>query len=272
MAHPTPDALALIALGEDVESETIEHVGECRACFAEIEALQQVVAVGRSLGPEDRLTVPHPRVWAHVADNLHDGRAVPLRGAVGLLEPAPTATDPAPPATATRVAPERATTTAGPPDELAARRRAQPRRWTTVAVAAAAALVVGLGGGYVLKGLTTPETQISATTQLNALPRYPGANGTARIENSDNGQRTLVVTMDLPATVAVDGTLEVWMSDTRAQDMVPMGTMTDSTARFPIPASVDVATHPIIDVSLEPRGDTDFTHSDISVVRGRLPV
>lgn len=263
MAHPTPDSLALIALGEDVESETLRHVGECRACFAEIEALQQVVAVGRSLGSDEHLTMPHPRVWSRVAEDLHDGRVGPLRGSVGLLEPP--AVTPAP-------VPRRTPVDAAPRDELAARSSRRPRRRATIAVAAATALVVGLVGGFFLKNVVAPAAQVSAVTQLNALPSYTGANGTASIEDGGNGQRTLVVAMDLPGSILVDGTLEVWMSDTHAQDMVPLGAMTGSTARFPLPAAMDVETHPIVDVSLEPRGDNNPSHSDISVVRGRLPV
>ena len=255
-AHPAPDLLALIALGEDVEPEIFAHVSECRACFAEIEALQQVVAVGRSLGPEDRLASPSPHVWQRITAEL-DGQVVPMRSSVDLLE-----------------RPAGSTPAAGAhQDQLAARRRQAPRRWATVAVAAASALVVGLAGGFLLKGLTDANgSGVSAATQLNALPGWAGANGRATIEDGENGQRTLVVTMDLPPTVEVDGTMEVWMSDTRAQDMLAMGTMTGLTARLPVPAAVDLATHPIIDVSLEPKNDTDPAHSDVSVVRGRLNV
>ena len=60
------------------------------------------------------------------------------------------------------------------------------------------------------------------------------------------------------------------MSDTRATDMVPMGTMSGSTGRFPIATTMDLASHPIIDISLEPVPDPNPAHSDDSVVRGRL--
>lgn len=263
MAHPIPDLLALIALGEDVDGEAVQHVGECRACFAEIEALQQVVVVGRSLGPEDHLVAPHPRVWQHIAVEVNGGRVTPLPAPVGLLErPATVASGPVPLRLRDTI-----------PDEAVPGLRPHPRRrWATVALAAAAALVVGVGGGFLLRGLTGSGADVVGVTQLNALPSWPGANGTASVENNADGTRTLVVTMDLPSSTAVDGTLAVWMSDTRAKDMVAMGTMTGATARLPIPAGVDIAAHPIVDVSLEPRGDGDPSHSDISVVRGRLHV
>ncbi len=264
MAHPTPDALALLALGEATDAEVVAHVAECRTCFADVEGLQQVVAVGRSLGPDDHLSEPDPRVWERITAELRAVHAGASAGDTSLLE------RPEPALAASEAAP----TAAGVPDELAARRRSAPRRrWAPVAVAAAAALVVGLGGGYALKSLTGPSSEAAATTiQLNALPGWPGASGKATVEDAGGGQRTLVVSVELPATVSVDGTMEVWMSDTQARDMVPMGTMTGDSARFPVPASFDLATHPIVDVSLEPRNDANPAHSAVSVVRGRLNV
>lgn len=232
MAHPTPDDLALVALGEDVAPEVAAHVADCLACVTEVEALQHVVVVGRSLGPDDTLLAPHGRVWEQISAQLPDGSPVP--------------------------------------DELAVRRRSPRRRWAPVALAAAAALTVGLGGGFLLRGLT--DTPADAATQLNALPGWPGANGTAAVEDGPDGSRTLIVSVSMPPTTPVDGTFEVWISDTQAKDMVPMGTMDGATGRFPLPAGMDLAGHPVVDVSLEPPGDTDPNHSDVSVVRGRLRV
>ena len=236
MAHPTPDDLALVALGEDAGPGTTAHVADCLACVTEVDALRHVVDVGRSLGPDDAFVAPDARVWR-------------------------------------RVAAEVGTEVGTPRDELAARRdRAPGRRWRTAAVAAATALVVGLGGGFLLRGVLTPGPSTDRATQLNALPGWPGAGGTAAVKDGPGGQRTLVISVAVPASEPVDGTFEVWMSDSKAEDMLPMGTMTGGSARFPIPEGVDLKTHPLVDVSLEPPGDTDSHHSDVSVVRGRLPV
>ncbi len=262
MAHPAPDTLALVALGEDVDDAAIEHFATCRACFAEIEALQQVVAVGRSLGSTDRLASPHPRVWQRISADVADGRVIPLPGAVLLREPSPVV----PPAASEPVP---LGGVRGPDVTDARPAPGRRRRWLTAAVAAAAALIL-FGGGFVVRGVLNPAPDVVGATQLNALPRWAGANGTASVEKSADGQQTLVVTMEMPPGAQTEGTLEVWMSDSRARDMVAMGTMTGLSGRFAVPAAMDVTSHPIIDVSLEPADDTDPTHSDTSVVRGRL--
>ena len=264
MAHPAPDTLALVALGEDVDDAAIEHFATCRACFAEIEALQQVVSVGRSLAPDDRLLAPHPRVWQRISSDVADGRVIPLPGAVMLQDRPPVV----PPA-ATEPVPLGGLPPSGDQSARPSRPRGR-RRWLAVTLAAGLALIVGLGGGYVVRGVLNPVPDVVGATQLNALPQWPGANGTASVEKSTDGQQTLVVAMEMPPNAQPGGTLEVWMSDSRATDMVPVGTMTGVSGRFALPASVDVATHPIIDVSLEPADDSDPTHSDVSVVRGRL--
>lgn len=274
MAHPAPDLLALIALGEDADQATLDHVASCRTCTAEVHALQQVVAVGRSLGPEDRLVAPHPRVWQRIAADLDDGRVIPLPGArLRREEPVvpPAAKEPVAlggldPEHADRHRGELGTTGAG---GGRGGRRSRPR-WLVTALAAAAALVVGLGGGFALKGLLDPTPEVVGATQLNALPSWAGANGTAAVEQDPDGRRTLVVTMEMPAGRTVDGQLDVWMADSRASDMLLMGKMDGLSGRFPVPPGVDLASHPVVDVSLEPKDDPDPRHSDVSVVRGRL--
>jgi hypothetical protein len=205
-------------------------------------------------------------VWQRIASDVNDGRVIPLPGAITLRQQAPVVPPSSPDPTPLDGV---GTTTT---DREPAGRRPAPRRlgWPSLALAAAVALIVGLGGGFVLKGLVNPTPDVVSATQLNALPRWPGATGTASVEKGPQGQRTLVVTMEMPGTTPVNGNLEVWMSDTRAMDMVPMGMRAGATGRFPIADTMDLASHPIIDISLEPVGDTDPGHSDDSVARGRL--
>jgi len=270
VAHPAPDVLALVALGEDVDRAAIEHIATCQTCFDEIEAFHQVVAVGRSLGPDDRLVAPHPRVWYRITEEIADGRVIPLPGTVlpGPTPVVPPARDE--PLPLGGLAGAQDGRKGAEPSEVRDVTRLRHRRRSAVALAAAAALVVGLGGGFVIRGLLDPGPDVVAAAELNALPRWPGANGSVSVEKAADGQRTLVVTVDMPGAADHRGTLEVWMSDTRATDMVPMGRMSGLSGRFPVPATIDLDTHPVVDVSLEPTDDTDPAHSDVSVVRGRL--
>lgn len=275
MAHPAPDLLALIALGEDADQVSLDHVASCRACTDEVHALQQVVAVARTLGPADRLVAPHPRVWQRISSDVEDGRVIPLPGAVLLHQRPvvpPAEPDPVPLGglQAASGGPGETAGTDGPAGAPRTSRGRRPRpRWFVPALAAAVALVAGLGGGFVLKGLVDPGPDVVGATQLNALPTWSGANGTARVEEAD-GQRTLVVTMEMPAGRTVDGRFDVWMSDSRANEMLRMGSLDGLSGRFAVPPGVDLAAHPIVDVSLEPEDDPDPAHSDVSVVRGRL--
>ena len=239
MTHATPDVLALLALGEEVDATDARHIPTCAECRTELAELQHVIGVGRSTTEQDVLVPPSPAVWDRIRAEVQTSGSV-------------------------TVLPGRS--------EGALRPDRPRRRWTTVALAAALALIVGLGAGFGLGRVLAPKTASATSTTLNALPRWPGANGTASVETDAQGGRTLVVTVEVPPTAAVDGQMEVWLSDSRAQDMTAMGFMSGSSGRFPIPASMDLRTHPLVDVSLEPRNDPDPAHSDISVVRGRLPV
>ena len=268
MAHPAPDLLALLALGEDADQSLLDHVSSCRPCTDEVHALQQVVAVGQSLGPQDRIRAPHPRVWQRIATDVNDGRVIPLPGAVVLRERPvvpPAAPEPVPlGGVGGRTPPSHE----APEHEDQAVRRSRPR-WFVPALAAAVALVAGMAG-FGLRGVLYPAPDVVGVTQLNALPRWPGANGTATVEEDPDGRRTLVISMEMPPTADVDGRLEVWMTDSRATDMVPMGMMSGLSGRFPVPDGMNVESHPIVDVSLEPTDDADPAHSSVSVLRGRL--
>ncbi|MCR8672064.1 anti-sigma factor, partial [Agrococcus sp. HG114] len=91
---------------------------------------------------------------------------------------------------------------------------------------------------------------------------------TARAEVIErDGQRLLVVDADaLPQT---DGYLDVWLLDAQAQQMVSLGVMDSTTAQLALPADLDLAAFPIVDVSVEPY-DGDPTHSGDSIWRGAL--
>ena len=82
-----------------------------------------------------------------------------------------------------------------------------------------------------------------------------------------------VLELDVPTlTPDTKGFYEVWLLDEDAKRLVSIGLLDLSqgtTARFPIPDDIDLATYPVVDVSVEP-ADGNPAHSGDSVVRGTL--
>src|SRR5215218_6456310 len=69
--HPSPDVLALLALGEKAgTAEERDHVDSCPVCLAEVAEFVRVAAVGRSATAADQLQAPPPEVWRAVQSEL----------------------------------------------------------------------------------------------------------------------------------------------------------------------------------------------------------
>lgn len=281
--HLTPDQLVLLALGEDDDPSAREHLRTCSTCRAEVEGWTHVVSVGRSMTADDVLAEPDDRVWEAISREFsadHGSTVITLPTAAIAATPAvvaepstPAAVDPAPSASSRSNPTGPTVPTSVPPASAASPSGSLPRRrWPAMALAAALVLILGIGLGVGITQALADKTDAVGVTTLNALPRWKGSNGTATVEEDDAGNRTLVITAQIPATTSVDGKMEVWLGDSRAEDMVPMGTMSGASGRFPVPKSMDLKTHPVVDVSLEPVNDTNPAHSDVSMLRGRLPL
>ena len=251
--HPSPDAIALLALGEDPGSEgEREHVDTCSVCTAQIEELARVVELGRLSDESDGLQTPSPAVWQRIRAELFE--TPPLTTLAASTE---------------SVAPADAAAASVPVDQPSAPGRGARRARSLFALVAAVALIAGLGLGFGIARLSSAPDG-TAAIHLNGLPSWPGAEGEARVAENDQGQRVLVVQVTTPRPI--DGHLEVWLSDDKALHMVDMGTMETGSGTFVIPPEMQLVDSPVIDVSLEPRNDTDPEHSKDSVVRGRLRV
>jgi len=69
--HPSPDVLALLALGEKAgTADERIHVDSCTVCLAEVAEFVRVAAVGRSATAADQLQAPPPEVWRAVQSEL----------------------------------------------------------------------------------------------------------------------------------------------------------------------------------------------------------
>ena len=232
MSHCDEDALALLALGEVVDSRDVAHAQECAECSARLEEYRAVVSIGRTVTPDDVPSAPPAEVWAAVSAEVARDRDA--SGVVRSLDSAPS------------------------------------RRRRGGYVLAAAAAVVGLiaGSAATATVINRPESvQIVASAALDPIGDA-GVSGTAVIEQVSGGTQLKVTVPDLPA--AEDGYYEVWMATADTLTMVAIGNLNPGeTAVYTLPTGMDLAAFPVVDVSLE-HFDGDPGHSVTSVVRGTL--
>ena len=136
----------------------------------------------------------------------------------------------------------------------------------------AAAAVAGIAlGSAVTFGLLQSGSSGELVAQAALAPvAESGYRGSATVERVD-GQAVLVVSVPGLPSMA-DGYYEVWMATPDTSTMVAIGTLNAGTeGRFTLPAGMDTAAFPVVDVSVE-QFDGDSGHSAKSVVRGEFDV
>jgi hypothetical protein len=275
MTHLDGDTLALVALAElDLSPAERAHLAACPACAGDLDALRRTVLIGRSAGSVD-LVEPADAVWGrvHAALGLSGAVAAPphlaeLRTDAGRASAEPAAAEPAAAESASaRPAPTPVVESrpVAPVVSLPDRRR---RAWLPIAAAACAVgLVGGIAGGVWWQSTRqgAPEAVI-AEAQLDALPGW-AASGNASVQEAADGRREVVV--DLADDDDPVGLREVWLLTADATGLVSVGLLDGTTGRFSIPAGIDLAEYPVVDISAEP-ADGNPAHSGDSIVRGTL--
>ncbi|WP_062517033.1 anti-sigma factor domain-containing protein [Demequina gelatinilytica] len=239
MRHCDDATLAAIALGDPVDASDAAHVAACERCAREVDALRALQATLVDAGSSSPLVAAPDALWSAIeaevaaGDDAAPARTVPLTSARGV------------------------------------RRRREPdhmfRPWV-VGAAAAAGVAIGAFGVSLLARDGAPSEVLVAQASLADLATEAPA-GTARVEQRDDGSEVLVVDTTYVATQA--GSLEVWLIDPEVVGMVSVGFLTGDHGEFEIPPGYDVASFPIVDISIEP-ADGDPTHSGDSITRGVL--
>ena len=243
MPHCDPETLALRSLGETVGTSDDEaHLATCDTCQVQVASLKSVVTTARSEGPVD-LIAPPPAVWDRISAELG------LRAA-----PAPVET----------------TTDSAQVVSLAEHRerRSRPAPWLLAAASVGGIVVGGVVTATVLDSSSDSPVTVAASVDLEPLPDWD-ASGTAELTLRDSGEQVLVVTLAADQAAVADGYQEVWLIDSNVEGMVSLGILDGSSGEFVVPAGIDVADFPIVDVSLEPT-DGVPTHSGNSIARGQI--
>lgn len=265
MKHVDDETLAMLAVSDVVaDDEVAAHLAACGRCRAEVADLQRVAAVTRSAA-DVTLVAPPERVWDRIAAAVRAEQAADATDDRLEARVAPAVTP--------RHTDGRVVRPSGRRDRrgTAAVRR---RRRTVAGIVAAGvgvlALVIGIGAvtGFV-PGLGQRETVVARAT-LDALPDWGGARGTAELERDRDGRLTLVVDVSGDRSASGTGSLrEVWMMQSDLKGLVSVGFLDGDRGRFTVPADVDLAKYPVVDVSAE-RDDGNPGHSGDSIVRGDL--
>jgi hypothetical protein len=272
MPHLDPEQLSLLALYDDWEDDAgREHLRACPECAADYAALRRTVDAVKTAPDTSQLSVPGPQVWAGIHRELGLSASLqedPLAPGTAPAE-AETTRGGAPPSDVTSRTGASPSEPASTTDLASARARRKGTAWwqrsgTWIAAAAAAVLVAG-GGIWALNRPAEQQQQQLAQAQLTPLAQY-SATGTARVVEGTDGARSLEVKLTKDEA---QGYQEVWLIAPDLSRLVSLGVMNTESGTFQVPAGLQLADYPIVDVSDEPV-DGNPGHSSVSIVRGTL--
>ena len=231
MSHVDPDSIALIALGESALPEDLDHVRNCVACQGEVDELTAIANAARSISPADRPVSPPAQVWDRIEAEL------------GLDSPV---------------------------TEVAVEPKSRGAHRGMFALAASFGVLVGGLGTYIAVSTDSSDPRATIVAQASLDPlRDVTEPAQASVQQINGDQVLSVQASGLPAT---DGFYEVWLLAPDAVSMISVGMLDASEGgQFQLPAGIDLAAFPIVDISLE-HFDGIAAHSADSVLRGKLEI
>lgn len=231
MSHVDPDIIALIALGESALPSDLEHVRDCVQCQGELDELTAITASARSITPADRPVSPPAQVWDRIEAEL--GLEVPVA-------------------------------------EVVVETKTRGTNRGMFALAASVGVLVGGLGTYIAVSTDSSDSRATIVAQASLDPLRDVTEPAQASVQQINGDQVLnVQASGLPAT---DGFYEVWLLAPDAVSMISVGMLDSSEGgQFPLPAGIDLAAYPIVDISLE-HFDGVAAHSADSILRGKLTI
>jgi hypothetical protein len=249
MPHLDPERLSLLALYDDwLDDDGRDHLRSCGACSADYAALRRAVNAVKAAPDASSLEVPGPQVWAGIHRELGLSQAIQEDPLAAAPEQPASPVQPAAPAPLAARSPRRRT----------AAWWQRPGTWLA---AAAATLLVAGATVWTLNRVPAPLAQ----ADLTPLAQY-SATGSAKVVRASDGSRLLEVKLSKDEA---RGYQEVWLIAPDLSRLVSLGVMNSDSGTFEVPAGLELADFPIVDVSDEPV-DGNPAHSSVSIVRGTL--
>ena len=231
--HPDPELLSLLALGEKVGTDDDRfHVQTCPTCAAEVSDLHRLVTLGRSVGTDTRLSVPSPRVWASIREEL------------GLeQEQEPFSPE----------SPSVPTSQAAPTTESVSK---QPQQ-SLLAVMEAALAGPSRGSAAVVAHATLAAVQAG----------WSNSSGEAVIATDALGRQILQVALD--AELPHSGVRHAWLVHRGDESLKQaLGILDGLYGVWTVDQSIDLEQYAILDISQQGASETE--HSGQTIVRGEL--
>jgi len=280
MEHLDADLLSLLALGEPLGTDAdAAHLAGCPVCSDTLRRLRHAVHIA-TLDPRGvELEKPGSQNWTaiHQALGLSPALATDPLNQHSVPRGAPPERSAIDPATAQAPLNHGSKTASAPaPIRPSAKNRAaRPGLWM---MAAAAGIILGTAAGWVAAGVightgtpspsstqTAPASIVLAQTSLSPLPAHTGS-GDARVEQLPDGTRQLMIRL---SNDHITGFRGVWVGSADLTKMVSLGVLANESGNFTIPAGIDLAQYPIVDISNQPYNG-DPAHSADSIARGKL--
>ena len=280
MEHLDADLLSLLALGEPVGTDAdADHLAGCATCSDTLRGLQHAVHIA-TLDPAGvELEKPGSQNWTaiHQALGLSPALATDPLSQHSVPTGGPPERSAIGPATA-QAPLNHGSQTASAPTPIrpsAKNRAARPGLWM---MAAAAGIVLGTAAGWIAAGVightgtpapsstqSGPASIVVARAPLTPLPTHTGG-GDAQVEQLPDGTRQLMIRLSNDHIAGFRG---VWVGSADLSKMVSLGVLDNDSGIFTIPAGIDLAQYPIVDISDQPYNG-DPAHSADSIARGTL--
>jgi hypothetical protein len=280
MEHLDAELLSLMALGEPLGTDAdADHLARCPKCSETLRGLQRAVHIATLDFTGVELEKPGSQNWTAIHQVLG---LSPDLSTDPLLQHTASSPDqsvrPAVTKAKRNVRPKHGGNTAAPPTPPRpgyGKGRARPGLWLAVA---AAGIVLGTAAGWTAAGVlghtgtpapsstqSEPASVVLAQTPLTPLPTHTGS-GEAQVQQLPDGSRRLIIRL---SDENISGFRGVWVGSTDLSRMVSLGVLANESGVFAIPAGVDLAQYPIVDISDQPYNG-DPAHSADSIARGKL--